>query len=322
MSYRIAIMCPYFGKFPPNIELTLYTMSKNKFIDWIIFTDAEIQQYKKYPNINFIKMDFAGFQQRAKDCFGTIVETPYKMCDYKPAYGYMFYEFIEGYDFWGYCDVDMLFGDLSEFFTNDKLSEFDKIYDFGHLSIYRNTVGVREGFMGTEEYFVPYKDIFNHKYICVFDEYYGDNSGINQVLTREGYTVYINHWELADVDIKYRNFHIHNHEKYSDFYFSYEDGKLYLKRISDELFKRSVSYAHFQQKKDLPVLCKVQPTFIVTPKGYMNVNELTKECFYKGNDLKIIWYTKFRISRFINKYKARIWQKTHSSRSKYNFKLN
>ena len=322
MVYKIAIICPYFGKFPSNIDLTFYTMSKNKFIDWYIFTDIEDNWSMKYKNIYFIKMKFEDVQERIKKSLGTLLEIPYKLCDYKPAYGYIFYEYIKHYDFWGYCDVDMLFGDLSEFFTEGKLKKYDKIYDLGHLAIYRNSTGVREGFMGTKDYYVPYKDIFNHKYICVFDEYYGKNGGINQVLIREGYSVYKNRLELADIDIKYRNFHIHNYQKFNDFYFSYEDNKLYVKRYNDSTFCKSVAYAHFQQKKDLPVLCKPQANFIATPKGYFDSKEISKSHFYNQNDLKLFWYIKYRIRRFANNCMARVWQKFHSDRSKYNFELD
>lgn len=321
MSNRIAIICPYFGKFPINIELTLYTMFRNQCIDWFIFTDNDDQWSQKYPNIHFYKMTFSDIQKIAHDLFGTTVVSPYKMCDYKPAYGTLFYEYIKEYDFWGYCDLDILFGDLSAFFSDEKLNKFDKIYDFGHLSIYRNTPGVREGFKGTDTYRVPYKDIFNHKYICVFDEYYGNNAGINQVLTKQGFSVYINHNELADIDIKYRNFHIHNHDPYDDYYFVYDDGRLLVKRLHDQEYSLPIAYAHFQQKKNLPVLCIPSAHFAATPKGYVSIEDITTDLFYEKNDLKFMWYIKFRIKRFVNKYRARIWQLRHSDICKYKFDL-
>ena len=321
MKYKIAIICPYFGKFPSSINLTFYSMFKNSFIDWFIFSDNEDLWSKKYSNVCFVQWKFEDMQRLATELFETVIDNPYKMCDYKPAYGFMFYEYVKEYDFWGYCDVDVLFGNLAEFFTDEKLNRNDKIYDLGHLSLYRNVKGVREGFMGTEKYYVPYKDIFNHKYICVFDEYYGDNAGINQVLSREGYKVYINHSEIADIDIKYRNFHIHNHPLGSDYYFSYEEDKLCMKRFNDPNFSVSVAYAHFQQKKDLPVLCEPSDFFVVTPKGFMEKENLDKACFYRHRDFKLIWYVNFRLRRLINKYKARIWQKTHPDISKYKFKL-
>ena len=39
------------------------------------------------------------------------------MCDYKVAYGEMFQDYIKEYDFWGHCDMDMIFGE--ENFINE-----------------------------------------------------------------------------------------------------------------------------------------------------------------------------------------------------------
>ena len=55
---NIAMLCPYFGKFPNNILLTFSSMSRNKNIDWFIFTDQE-QEKIKYDNIKFIKMPYS-----------------------------------------------------------------------------------------------------------------------------------------------------------------------------------------------------------------------------------------------------------------------
>lgn len=321
MSKRIAIICPYFGEFPANIELTIYTMFKNKNIDWFIFTDNDDCWSQNYPNVHFHKMTFSAIQKIAHGLFGTTIANPYKLCDYKPAYGTMFYEYIKEYDFWGYCDLDVIFGDLSVFFTDEKLDKFDKIYDAGHLSIYRNTQGVREGFKGNGTYNVPYKDIFNHKYICVFDEYYRNNAGINQVLTRQGFSVYINRNEFADIDIKYRNFHIHNHDSYADYYFVYDDGKLLVKRMNDQEYSLQIAYAHFQQKKNLPVFCTPGTSFVATPKGYVYLKDLTPNLFYKKKDLKFMWYISYRIKRCLNGYKARLWQIRHKDICKYKFDL-
>ena len=43
------------------------------------------------------------------------VNSPYKLCDYKPVYGLIFDEDLQDYDFWGHCDVDLIFGDIRKF---------------------------------------------------------------------------------------------------------------------------------------------------------------------------------------------------------------
>ena len=50
---------------------------------------------------------------------------PHKLCDYKPAYGYIFEQYISEYKFWGHCDIDTIMGDLNEFITDDLLELYD-----------------------------------------------------------------------------------------------------------------------------------------------------------------------------------------------------
>ena len=61
-------------------------------------------------------------------------------------YGEIFEDYLLGYDFWGMCDMDMIFGDLSRFITTDILEKHDKIYQLGHLTLYRNNKEVNGRF--------------------------------------------------------------------------------------------------------------------------------------------------------------------------------
>lgn len=68
----------------------------------------------------------------------------YKLCDFKPMYGVIFSDYLHQYDLGGMCDVDMIFGSLKTFLNDDILSKFDKIYQLGHLTLYRNNLEVNE----------------------------------------------------------------------------------------------------------------------------------------------------------------------------------
>lgn len=318
---KIVILSPYFGKFPETIELTFSTMEHNSTIDWVIFTD-NTEYVNRYQNIKFIKMSFEDVKELINAKFGTFISTPYKICDYRPAYGVIFSKYVKGYDFWGYCDLDMIFGNLRKFFTEEKLEKYDKIYDAGHLSLYRNIESVSYAFMGSEEYKVPYKDIFNHKYNCIFDEVYNeDNRGINQVLEEQGFSVYVNRSEIADIDLKYKNFHIHDMEKVSDYYFIFDNGELILKRLSNPGFSYDVAYAHYQKRKKIPSCVTNMNQFISTPKAFLDISDSIDDMFFGSGDFCYLSYAEYRVNRFIGNVKARLWQKTHSDVSKYNFKL-
>lgn len=86
-------------------------------------------------------MSFDALRARfqTKFSFPLSLERPYKLRDYRPAYGFLLEEELRGYDFWGCCDVDMMFGDIGVFITEDMLSRYDQIGRMGHFSLYRNT---------------------------------------------------------------------------------------------------------------------------------------------------------------------------------------
>lgn len=315
----IAVICPYFGKFPQNIKLTFYSMYKNNSIDWYIFTD-NLEWNDKYNNIHFIRMTFEQFRELVKVKIGTNVNSPYKMCDYKPTYGFLFSDYINQYDFWGYCDLDAIYGDLRKFFSEEKLEIYDKIYELGHLSLYKNTENIRRAFMGNEECNVPYKEILNQEEILVFDEpyclYYDPvrkykNGGINQILKKMGYAVYDNKEEFADIDIRYRNFYMMHWKqpmRNEKVFFLYDNGKMYQHVVGNDSYKREVAYVHFQQKKDIPVENHSLEYFVATPKGYIDKKEITEEYFFTSKKMRICWYLKFRISKYIRNKKYRLMQ--------------
>lgn len=299
---KIAIICPYFGNFPSNIELTFETMKNNNFIDWYIFTDIE-EYYGKYENIKFVKYNFNNIKKLIKEKIGTNIDNVYKLCDYKPTYGYLFESYIMNYEYWGYCDLDIIFGDLSKYFNIDRLDNFYKIYDLGHLSILKNTKEIREAFKNFKYKGKNYIDILNSKYIFVFDETYDKkHKGINGVLEEMGYKIYDKRDEYADLDVKYNNFYPNYYNKSKYYYFIYRNRKLYLLLLSNDTYKKEVAYVHLQQKKNLKILCTKRDNFIIVPKGFFDFQSVTSNMFYK-NDIKLIWYLMFRIKRKLNNYR-------------------
>ena len=136
---KIAVILCYFGKLPENFPLFAESCRRNATIDFLLFTDDTPTHLPE--NMHLHPTTFAALQRRVAGCFDFAItlHTPYKLCDYKPAYGEIFAPELSGYDFWGYGDMDLVFGDLRAYFTEDKLRKFDKFYAFGHLSLYRNT---------------------------------------------------------------------------------------------------------------------------------------------------------------------------------------
>ena len=92
-----ALILPYFGEFNNYFSLFLKSVEYN--------TDNE-NKYNYPPNVKVIKTSLDKVKNIAdqKLGFSVSLEKPYKLCDYKPAYGFLFEEFIQDYEYWGHCD--------------------------------------------------------------------------------------------------------------------------------------------------------------------------------------------------------------------------
>lgn len=80
------------------------------------------------------------------------IRNPYKLCDLKPAYGLIFHDYLKDYDFWGYGDIDLIYGRIFDFISDKKLNEYDIISnhsDFiaGHFCLLRNKPEITRLFM-------------------------------------------------------------------------------------------------------------------------------------------------------------------------------
>ncbi len=299
---KIAVICPYFGQLPQNINATLVSMENNKLIDWILLTDSGDKYVGVFSNIKIINCSFNDVQLLIKTKIGTIIDSPYKLCDYKPTFGELFSDYFKEYDFWGYYDLDVIYGDLSKFITEDKLNKYDKIYDLGHFSIYRNTNEICQAYRGNCDIYVPYREILNTKCICVFDETYDDlHQGINGILLHMGYKVYQNRNDFADISIIWKNFVPNGVEcGKRDYYFEYVNGKLFMRRKSKSTYLKEVAYVHLQQKKHIPEIEIKYNHYYILPKGYIDTDRKIDKYFY-FYDMHWNWYLKFRIRRKLTK---------------------
>lgn len=169
-NLSIGVLNVYFGKLPDYFPVWLESCKKNPTIDFIVVTDQEACW--SIPNVKFIQSTLEKVKVRASEKLGfeVTMDTPFKLCDYKPAYGVIFEDLLKTYDYWGHCDIDLIWGDLRSFFDRYHLEEYDKFLPLGHLSLYRNTYENNRRFMGTAEGFSGYKEIFQRKQNYLFDE--------------------------------------------------------------------------------------------------------------------------------------------------------
>lgn len=138
VNARLVALLPYFGPLPTTFGVTLASMRRNVIIDWVIITDQP--GIDESENVKVIASTLGTLRQEFSTSLGfdVALEHPYKLCDFRPAYGEIFAKLTRGYQYWGYCDADVVFGDLTTPITSAISAETDKIFQRGHLSFDRN----------------------------------------------------------------------------------------------------------------------------------------------------------------------------------------
>ena len=172
-GFKIVILLPYFGNFPNYIHFFFKTCAYNKDITFLVFTDNNFSEYTKIENIHFIPSTLTEFNALASTKLGAEVNitNAYKLCDFKPMYGLIYEDYIKDYDFWGYCDTDIIFGNLKNILTNEVLDKYEIIsshpqYMSGPFSLYKNVKEVNNLFFQSKDW----KEVVLNKNYISFDE--------------------------------------------------------------------------------------------------------------------------------------------------------
>ena len=171
-TYKICILLPYLGKWPWWFSYFLKSCETNKNFDFLFFTDNDPPI--NYPdNVYFNFIEKKGLVQLVRDKTGIQVtlENPYKLCEFKPTYGKVFEDFIGNYNFWGYGDIDLIYGDLNKYLSLEILDNYEIISPHnnfipGHFCILKNTTEIVNLFSKAENF----KKVFSSERYHYFDE--------------------------------------------------------------------------------------------------------------------------------------------------------
>jgi len=144
-SAETGIVLVWFGPWKPWIELTLHSFARNRRFDLHIVSPEPPPAYRA-ANIHYHRMDRAEISRRLGRVTGTAYDLmrPYKLCDFKPAYAHLFPDLLQGYRHWGWCDEDIIWGDLDRFFPAALLEAHDVVATCracitGQLTLVRNS---------------------------------------------------------------------------------------------------------------------------------------------------------------------------------------
>jgi len=170
---QIVFLIVYMGDYPWYFPYFLQSCRYNPSVDFLIFTNNIDAKFELPANVKIIPYSIERFKIDARKVleFEIAIESGYKLCDFKPAYGYIFSDYIKDYDFWGYCDVDVIFGNIRSFMTDELLKEYDIIsarhdYLTGCFALYRNNEFMRNLFKQSKDY----RKVFTEQRNFFFDE--------------------------------------------------------------------------------------------------------------------------------------------------------
>jgi hypothetical protein len=172
-TVSVALITCYFGELPWYFPYFVKSCTYNPDIDFYIITDNDSANYSLPQNIKLVPATLQDFREQASAAIGfdVCVDTAYKICDFKPAFGEIFSDVLTGYDFWGHCDIDLIFGNIRAFMTDELLRSHDVIscrhdYITGSFALFKNTPAISQLYRLSRDY----KKVFTEKENYCFDE--------------------------------------------------------------------------------------------------------------------------------------------------------
>jgi hypothetical protein len=158
-KHRIAIVIPFFGESPEAIPsyLRLFCTAaagSKSLVDFLLIHNGVLEAYTEPTPSNVIFINIGSTQAFAERLVRVVdkkrdlaVQTreqlikivtyhihqyPYVLVEFKPAIAHIFSDLLEGYSHWGYSDLDIAFGDLPRWISEEELTDYDIVtYGYG-----------------------------------------------------------------------------------------------------------------------------------------------------------------------------------------------
>lgn len=265
----VIIIFPHFGILPPQYKMWRASALYNSDIDFLFFTDCDVEPAK---NIIVHKMSFNEFKEtiQRKFDFPIVLNHPYKICDYRPAFAYIFSDFVKDYDFWGWGDLDLVYGDIRHFITEEVLSRYKMISGWGHFTLYKNDDETNTYFMKPIEGYKNHKEVFTQQASMFFDEYnykgFGDKW--RECRPEDCWL----EWFFDNVSRPKEAYHFCSLNRgWKQVIFEHIGKKLYILRYNNgQIEKKESMYAHFQHRKNMKDKVTNYSHFLVTPDAIID----------------------------------------------------
>lgn len=265
----IVIIFPYFGTLPVQYNMWRESALRNPSVDFMFFTDADVELA---ANIIVHKMKFEDFREYIQAIldFPIVLDRPYILCDFKPLYGQALQKYISKYDFWGYGDLDVVYGDLRAFLTEEVLSRYKFFLGYGHLTLYHNDEETNTYYKTIIPGYQDYRKSLTIHQQTFFDEYdhKGNADKWKECRTEDCFL----DWQFDNVSQPKRSYHMNSLTRgWQQVIFEHVDNKLYMIRFNKgEMEKKESLYAHFQHRGFMKDKVTDYNHFLVTPRSIID----------------------------------------------------
>ena len=273
MNMKFIVIIPYFGKLPNYFPLWLNSCKYNKEIDWMLFLDDKTN-YKYPPNVKPCYCTLKDVEKLLNDKLGMklCIYQPYKLCDYKPLYGKIFIDYIKGYDYWGYGDLDVIYGNIEDEILKAAQEKADKIFLLGHLSLIKSDL--------TFAWPEANKEIENVYRIALQSK---KNYGLDEFFFNRLFYIYNKKLflsnKIADIEVAREKLYLVIPEMHSDGQYEFsvdtKNGSLIFNWHKGKLFginnfgSKEYLYVHFQ-KRTMKMSVSNCSDFFITEDGFFN----------------------------------------------------
>jgi len=295
---KVTLIIPYFGTLPTYFPIFLRSCAFNPAFTFLLIMDR-CPPYSLPENVSFVQMTLGQIRERAEQALGFRVSLrrPYKLCDFKPVYGVLFADLLSNCDYWGHCDLDIVFGDLRRFFTPDLYRTYPKIQISGHFSLYRNCEEMNFLFKKPTPG-LDYQKILRTPRNYAFDEW----NGVWRIVNYYRIPYYLEWKAIADTNPD--RFRLKIHAKYDARYqvFVWDRGRLYQKAVVDDrLIEREFAYIHLQKR---PMKIESEHpeailSWMITPRKFLPFErtEITAEVIRRSSKDSFWWNLARQVTR-------------------------
>lgn len=172
----IHFLVPWTGPLPGYARLFLKSCAANPGVKVTLILDR-CPEIVCPDNVHWVLRSGAQIADRINECFGLNLSTigGHKLCDFKPHYGLIFEDLIAGSPWWGFCDIDLMFGNLRPWIEaelrsgRDVITAHDRIIA-GHFTVIRNDADLLRN-IGSMVIRPEWKEAFCHPTCQMLDEY-------------------------------------------------------------------------------------------------------------------------------------------------------